>query len=180
VPNEEGAASQIFGALADAEVIVDIIVQNQPVSASGLAELSFTVRRQDLERACASLEPLRGRAFAEMRASREMGQVSIVGAGMRSHPEVAAEVFGTLASGGINIGMISTSAIKISCVIPREHVRRAVHLLQEAFELSGEGAVEEEKPFRDTAGKTEELPVVLLFPGEMGFGRIVAGGPVAE
>jgi len=177
VPNEEGAAAHIFGALADADVIVDIIVQNQPASASGQAEISFTVLRQDLERACASIEPLQGRSFTEMRASKEMGQVSIVGAGMRSHPEVAAEVFRTLAQGGINIGMISTSPIKISCVIPLKYVHQAVRLLQEVFGLSGEDAIEEDT-FQAKFSKPEGPPP-LPFPGETGHGHVGMGGPIA-
>ena len=76
--------------------------------------------REDLRVARAALEPLTGEAFAELTAHEEMGKVSIVGAGMRSHPGVAAKVFGVLASEGVNIDMISTSPIKISCVIDRD------------------------------------------------------------
>ena len=74
-----------------------------------------------------------------MHAHEEMGKVSIVGAGMRSHPGVAAKVFGVLADEGVNIDMISTSPIKISCVIDRDRVERAVQALHSAFELSGRG-----------------------------------------
>jgi aspartate kinase len=76
-----------------------------------------------------------------------MGKVSIVGAGMRSHPGVAAKVFGVLAKEGVNIDMISTSPIKISCVIARDRVERAVQVLHSAFELSGPGTIGEEQPF---------------------------------
>jgi aspartate kinase len=76
-----------------------------------------------------------------------MGKVSIVGAGMRSPPGVAARVFAVLAHEGINIEMISTSPIKISCVIDRDHVEQAVQALHSAFELSGEGTVAVEEPF---------------------------------
>jgi aspartate kinase len=76
-----------------------------------------------------------------------MGKVSIIGAGMRSHPGVAAKVFDVLAQEGVNIDMISTSPIKISCVIDRDRVDQAVQLLHSAFELSGPGTVTEEKPF---------------------------------
>jgi aspartate kinase len=81
-----------------------------------------------------------------------MGKVSIVGAGMRSHPGVAAKVFSVLASEGINIEMISTSPIKISCVIARDRVERAVQALHAAFELSGPGTLRVEEPFQAPTG----------------------------
>jgi aspartate kinase len=139
VPDEVGAAARIFAALAQANVDVDMIDQNVPTSAGGLAEISFTVPREDLRSAQAALEPLTDKAFSELIAQEEMGKVSIVGAGMRSHPGVAAKVFGVLAGEGVNIEMISTSPIKISCVIDRPLVPRAVQALHSAFELSGPG-----------------------------------------
>jgi aspartate kinase len=148
VPDAPGAAARIFGALADANVNVDMIVQNEPVSAGGQAEISFTVPREDLRTARAALEPLTGEAFLEMTTHKEMGKVSIVGAGMRSHPGVAAKVFRVLAEEGVNIDMISTSPIKISCVIDRDRVEAAVRALHSAFELSGEDTVAVEEPFR--------------------------------
>ena len=148
VPDEPGAAARIFEALAGANVNVDMIVQNEPVSAGGQAEISFTILRQDLRAALAALEPLTGEAFTELVAHEEMGKVSIVGAGMRSHPGVAAKVFGVLAQEGVNIDMISTSPIKISCVIDLDRVAQAVQVLHSAFELSGEGTVVEEEPFK--------------------------------
>ena len=87
----------------------------------------------------AALEPLQGEAFEDLTAHEDMGKVSIVGAGMRSHPGVAAKVFAVLAKEGVNIDMISTSPIKISCVIERDRVERAVQALHGAFELSGPG-----------------------------------------
>ena len=147
VPDAPGAAARIFEALANANINVDMIVQNEPVAAGGQAEISFTVPREDLRVAAAALEPLTGEAFAEMTAHDDTGKVSIVGAGMRSHPGVAAKVFGVLASEGVNIEMISTSPIKISCVIDRDHVEQAVQALHSAFELSGEGTVAVEEPF---------------------------------
>jgi aspartate kinase len=148
VPDQIGAAARIFEALAEASVNVDMIVQNEPTSAGGQAEISFTVPREDLRTARGALEPLSGQAFAELSAHDEMGKVSIVGAGMRSHPGVAAKVFGVLAEEGINIEMISTSPIKISCVIDRDRVERAVQVLHSAFELSGPGTVASEEPFK--------------------------------
>jgi aspartate kinase len=148
VPDAPGAAARIFDALANVNVNVDMIVQNEPASAGGAAEISFTVPREDLRVARAALEPLAGEAFAEMHTHKEMGKVSIIGAGMRSHPGVAAKVFGVLAREGVNIDMISTSPIKISCVIDRDRVPQAVRALHSAFELSGEGTLGEEESFR--------------------------------
>ena len=148
VPDAPGAAARIFDALAQANVNVDMIVQNEPVSAGGQAEISFTVPREDLRVSRTALEPLAGEAFTAMHTHEEMGKVSIVGAGMRSHPGVAAKVFGVLAREGVNIEMISTSPIKISCVIDRDRVSHAVQALHSAFELSGEGTLGEEETFR--------------------------------
>jgi aspartate kinase len=148
VPDEPGAAARIFQALAEANVNVDMIVQNEPTSAGGQAEISFTVPREDLRTAREALAPLVGDAYAELAAQEAMGKVSIVGAGMRSHPGVAARVFGVLARERINIDMISTSPIKISCVIARGEVERAVQALHGAFELSGPGTEAPEEPFR--------------------------------
>jgi aspartate kinase len=148
VPDEPGAAARIFEALAEVNVNVDMIVQNEPASGGGQAEISFTVPRADLRAARAALEPLAGKSFRELYASKEMGKVSIVGAGMRSHPGVAAKVFGVLAHEGVNIDMISTSPIKISCVIDRDRVEHAVQALHSAFELSGPGTLGEEEPFK--------------------------------
>ena len=149
VPDEPGAAAHIFQALAGANVNVDMIVQNEPTSAGGLAEISFTIPRDDLRVARAALEPLTGDSFSELNAHEVTGKVSIVGAGMRSHPGVAAKVFAVLAEEGVNIDMIATSPIKISCVIDRDRVEHAVRVLHSAFELSGPGTVAEELPFDD-------------------------------
>jgi len=148
VPDAPGAAARIFEALAGANVNVDMIVQNEPVTAGGRAEISFTVPRDDLATAGSALAPLAGEAFDEITAHEDTGKVSIVGAGMRSHPGVAAKVFSVLAGEGINIEMISTSPIKISCVIDRERVEQAVRCLHSAFELQGEDTIAVEEPFR--------------------------------
>ncbi|HEV7163645.1 MAG TPA: aspartate kinase [Solirubrobacteraceae bacterium] len=141
VPDAPGAAARIFEALAQANVNVDMIVQNEPVAAGGQAEISFTVPREDLRTARGALAPLTGEAFAELSSYEDMGKVSIVGAGMRSHPGVAAKVFSVLAEEGVNIDMISTSPIKISCVIDRDRVALAVQALHSAFELAGENTI---------------------------------------
>ncbi len=144
VRDEPGVAGRIFGALAEANVNVDMIIQNEPVSEDALADLSFTLERSDLETALETIEALGGVSAGVERDDR-IGKVSIVGAGMRSHPGVAAKVFETLGRSRINIEMISTSPIKISCVIDSERVPDAVRALHEAFEL-GADAVREEDP----------------------------------
>ena len=148
VPDEPGAAARIFEALAAVNTNVDMIVQNEPVSAGGRAEISFTVPREDLRAARSALQPLAGQSFLELDADDDIGKVSIVGAGMRSHPGVAAKVFGVLAGRGVNIEMISTSPIKISCVIGRDRVEEAVRALHDAFELAGPDTVSVEEPFK--------------------------------
>jgi aspartate kinase len=148
VEHKPGAAARIFEALTDVNVNVDMITQNVPTSAGGRAEISFTLPHEDIRVALAALEPMIGEQFESMRAQEQMGKVSIVGAGMRTHPGVAAKVFRVLTDEGINIEMISTSPIKISCVIAREHVERAVRALHGAFELSGEDTIAVEQPFK--------------------------------
>jgi aspartate kinase len=136
VPDRPGIAARIFGALAAADVNVDMIVQNEPVSKDSRAEISFTVPRSDLTTARRSLEGLTGDlGLDQVVADEQMGKVSVVGAGMRSHPGVAAKVFQTLGEKEINIEMISTSPIKISCVIAADRVSDAVRALHDAFEL---------------------------------------------
>jgi aspartate kinase len=148
VRHEPGVAATIFEALAEGNVNVDMIDQNVPASTGGMAEISFTVPREDLRAARASLKPLDGEVFNGLSANEDMGKVSIVGAGMRSHPGVAAKVFRVLTDEEINIEMISTSPIKISCVIARDRVEAAVRALHSAFELSGPGSIAQEEPFK--------------------------------
>jgi aspartate kinase len=143
VRDEPGVAARIFGALAEANVNVDMIIQNEPISADHKADLSFTVSRGDLEAATTALDELD--VGEGILTDERIGKVSIVGAGMRSHPGVAAKVFGTLGDSGINIEMISTSPIKISCVIAADEVPAAVSALHQAFEL-GADAVRPEDP----------------------------------
>jgi aspartate kinase len=150
VPDVPGLAGRIFGALSEANVNVDMIVQNEPVSLQSQAEISFTVPIDDLPVARAALDALAGEAFADLQTEPSMGKVSIVGAGMKSHPGVAATVFRTLGEQGINIEMISTSPIKISCVVASEHVQDAVRSLHSAFDL-GADAIHPERPFGATA-----------------------------
>jgi aspartate kinase len=151
VPDRPGAAAAIFGALADANCNVDTIIQNEPLEEGRQAEVSFTVSSEDLADAERALAPLRDQlGIAAIDTDSAIGKVSIVGAGMRSHPGVAATVFRTLAGEGINIEMISTSPIKITCVIRSEDVPPAVRSLHAAFEL-GESDIREERPIGQEA-----------------------------
>jgi aspartate kinase len=131
--DEPGVAGEVFAALAAANVNVDTIIQNEPVSADDSADLSFTVDRGDLDGAVEALKDLG--ASAGITTDERIGKVSVIGAGMRSHPGIAAKMFGTLGEAGINIEMISTSPIKISCVIAADKVPVAVKALHDAFEL---------------------------------------------
>ncbi|HST69226.1 MAG TPA: aspartate kinase [Solirubrobacterales bacterium] len=142
--DEPGVAGRVFGALADANVNVDVIIQNEPVGDDQLADLSFTVDRSDLTTAKDTITAL-GDVSLKILTDEQIGKVSIVGAGMRSHPGVAAKVFQVLGEAKINIEMISTSPIKISCVIAADRVADAVNLLHKAFDL-GEDAIQPEDP----------------------------------
>jgi aspartate kinase len=145
VPDRPGAAASIFMALAEANCNVDTIIQNEPLTEGRDAEVSFTIGTEDLRAAESALAPVQTElGVTRVDTDRDIGKVSIVGAGMRSHPGVAAKVFQTLATEGINIEMISTSPIKISCVIRAEAVPQAVRALHSAFEL-GEGGIEVEQ-----------------------------------
>ncbi len=151
VPDRPGAAAAIFGALAEANCNVDTIIQNEPLGEGRDAEVSFTISTEDLRAAERALEPVvRELRVARVDTDPEIGKVSIVGAGMRSHPGVAAKVFQTLADEEINIEMISTSPIKISCVIRSVAVPDAVRALHEAFEL-GASEVQRERPIGQEA-----------------------------
>jgi aspartate kinase len=143
VSDEPGVAGRIFAALAAANVNVDMIIQNEPVTDDQKADLSFTVGRDELRTATEAIEALD--VGEKVLADERIGKVSIVGAGMRSNPGVAAKVFETLGEHEINIEMISTSPIKISCVISADQVPDAVRALHAAFEL-GDGGIQPEDP----------------------------------
>jgi aspartate kinase len=134
VPDKPGIAARVFRTLADADVNVDMIVQN--VSEHGVTDISFTVPRSDLDKATA----LTGSLSSEIGATgvttdSAIGKVSLVGAGMKTNPGVAAQMFETLADAGVNIEMISTSAIRISCVVREADIERAVQELHSSFGL---------------------------------------------
>lgn len=134
VPDEPGIAARVFQTLASENVNVDMIVQN--VSQNGATDISFTIPADDLDKALATLSPIAAEIGIEPpTADRTVARVSVVGAGMKSHPGVAAKMFQTLADRGVNIEMISTSSIRISCVINADNVERAVEALHGAFEL---------------------------------------------
>ena len=134
VPDRPGIAGQVFGAIAERNIVVDMIVQN--ISRDGYTDMSFTVPRGDYARAVAALEDVAHTIGAQGVVHDErVAKVSIVGVGMRSHSGVAARMFGVLSREGINIQMISTSEIAISCVIEDKYTELAVRALHEAFEV---------------------------------------------
>jgi aspartate kinase len=154
VPDTPGIAGRVMTALAEANVNVDMIIQNEPGSEGHRADMSFTVPRTEVVQAREALEPLRAElGLGEIATDSEMGKVSLVGAGMRSHPGVAAKTFTILGNAGVNIEMISTSPIKISCVIRERDVPVAVRELHSAFDLGAEAVRHE-----DVAG--DHRPVV--------------------
>jgi aspartate kinase len=145
LPNKPGVAAAVMGALAGANVNVDMIIQNEPQTDGHLADMSFTVPRDDLEAARESLAPLRDDfGMGEIQADERIGKVSVVGAGMKSHPGVAHTTFKALGDSGVNIEMISTSPIKISCVVRVEQVATAVRELHTAFGLGADAVLPED------------------------------------
>lgn len=134
VPDRPGASYQIFHALAEKNINVDIIVQN--VGSQGLADLSFTVALPDFEKAKTALKPvIESIGVKGSASSLELAKVSIVGTGIRSHPGYADRMFGALAKEGINIASIATSEIRITCLVNKDDVQKAVQALHSAFEL---------------------------------------------
>jgi aspartate kinase len=132
VPDRPGLAAQIFGPIADAHIVVDMIIQN--VSEDGTTDLTFTVPKADHKKALAIVQKTAGTVNAKgVRIDTDMAKISIVGVGMRTHAGVAARMFEALAREGINIEMISTSEIKISVVIEAKYAELAVRVLHEAF-----------------------------------------------
>jgi aspartate kinase len=134
VPDKPGMASRIFRAVADANINVDVIVQN--VSQAGTTDITFTVGTDDLKKSLVSLEKVAKEVGASGVVAKDgIAKVSIIGVGMKSHPGVAAEMFEALAANQINIGMISTSEIKISVVIDLKDADKAAVVLHEKFGL---------------------------------------------
>lgn len=134
VPDVPGISMQVFGPIAEANINVDMIIQN--TGDDGRADLSFTVPKQDLKKSEAIIGSLKSKlCFTRIDTDQNIAKVSIVGLGMRSHAGVAAKAFKLLADNSINIDMISTSEIKISVVVGQEDGRRAVQVLHDGFEL---------------------------------------------
>jgi aspartate kinase len=137
VPDRPGIAAAIFEPLANADISVDTIVQN--ASIENIADLTFTVTRSDLSRAMAIVEPI-ARDIEAKRcvADSKLAKVSIIGTGMMNMPGYAAKMFRTLYAQGINIQLITTSEIRITCIISEDRVKDAVQALHRAFELEKE------------------------------------------
>jgi aspartate kinase len=139
VPDTPGIAARVFGLLSDAEILIDMIIQN--ISEQGHTDLSFTVSKADVPRVLQILESeLSNIGAREILSDTEVARVSIVGVGMRTQPGVASRMFSTLATAGINLDMISTSDIKISCVIDSNQIESAIQALHAAFGLDGDPA----------------------------------------
>jgi aspartate kinase len=134
VPDQPGIASRIFTPVAEAGIIVDMIIQN--TRKGGLTDLTFTVPKADYQKAMSIQKEVAQSIGAEQVLGDEnIAKVSVIGVGMRSHSGVAAKMFTVLAKENINIIMISTSEIKISCVIEEKHTELAVRVLHRAFGL---------------------------------------------
>ena len=141
VPDTPGIASRIFTPISDAEIVVDMIIQN--TRAGALTDMTFTVPRTDYERAMQVVEKIAGDIGAErVDGSPEITKVSVVGVGMRNHSGIATTIFQVLAREGINISMISTSEIKVSCVIDEKYTELAVRALHDAFALDKENVTD--------------------------------------
>jgi len=139
VPDKVGEAARIFRALADAEINIDMIVQNISAAATARTDISFTLPRADGQAAMARLQRLKEEVgFESLLYDDRIGKVSLIGAGMRSHPGVTATFFSVLAAAGVNIEMISTSEIRISVVVDEHDVDTAVTASHQAFDLGAD------------------------------------------
>ncbi len=145
VPDVPGIAAKVFRTLADEGVNVDMIVQN--VSTGGVTDISFTISRDDGDRAQDTIRRLVPEVNAEgLSYDDGIAKISLVGAGMKTHPGVAADMFDALAGAGVNLEMISTSSIRISCVIRQEDVVKAVRAVHDRFGLAEEAALRDQHP----------------------------------
>ncbi|HWL66252.1 MAG TPA: aspartate kinase, partial [Actinomycetota bacterium] len=145
VPDQPGVAARVFRPLADEGVNVDMIVQN--ASADGRTDIFFTLPKDDLHRAGPLLKLISSDVGAvDVQTDPDIAKVSLIGAGMKSHPGVAADMFDALAEAGINIEIISTSSIRVSCVVRASDVERAVKAIHDRFQLSEEAVLREQHP----------------------------------
>ncbi|RJL32070.1 aspartate kinase [Bailinhaonella thermotolerans] len=139
VPDKVGEAANIFKTLADAAVNIDMIVQNVSAATTGRTDISFTLPTTDAQNALSSLKKIQDRVgFESLLFDDQIGKVSLIGAGMRSHPGVSATFFGALAEAGVNIEMISTSEIRISVIVGQNEVDAAVTAAHRAFNLDAD------------------------------------------
>ncbi|MDI9628386.1 MAG: aspartate kinase [Acidobacteriota bacterium] len=139
VPDQVGVAAKIFEVIAECDVNIDMIVQNVSEVATGATDITFTVPMSDGKKAVDALNAAKDRVgFAELRYDDQIGKVSVVGVGMRTHPGVTAKFFGALAAANVNIQMISTSEIRISVVVDAADVDAAVQAAHSAFELDAD------------------------------------------
>ncbi|MEV4575205.1 aspartate kinase [Nonomuraea jabiensis] len=139
VPDKVGEAASIFKTLADAEINIDMIVQNVSAAATGRTDISFTLPTADAQTALSSLKKIQGQiGYESLLFDDQIGKVSLIGAGMRSHPGVTATFFAALADAGVNIEMISTSEIRISVVVQQDGVDAAVQAAHRAFSLDAD------------------------------------------
>jgi aspartate kinase len=136
VPDKVGEAARIFEALALAEINIDMVVQNVSAAATGRTDISFTLPREDGQTAMTALARLQGEVgYEKLLYDDQIGKISLIGAGMRSHPGITAKFFAALASAGVNIEMISTSEIRISVIVDEGQVDTAVQAVHTAFDL---------------------------------------------
>ncbi|MGZ4478903.1 MAG: aspartate kinase [Nocardioidaceae bacterium] len=139
VPDKVGEAARIFEALADAQVNLDMVVQNVSAASTNLTDISFTLPREDGQRAMTALARIQDEVgYDSLLYDDQIGKVSLIGAGMRSHPGVTAKFFAALASAGVNIEMISTSEIRISVIVDQDQVDAAVAATHTAFDLDSD------------------------------------------
>ena len=145
VPDQPGIATKIFTPISNEDIIVDMIIQNQDTG-SGLTDMTFTVLRSDYERTLKLLDEVveSTEATGGVHGSATITKISIVGVWMRNHSGIASTMFSVLANEGINISMISTSEIKVSCIIEEKYTELAIRALHDAFELDKESVPEEE------------------------------------
>jgi aspartate kinase len=139
VPDKVGEAARIFEALADAQINLDMIVQNVSAAATSLTDISFTLPRTDGQVAMTALARIQAEVgYDKLLYDDKIGKVSLIGAGMRSHPGITSKFFAALASAGVNIGMISTSEIRISVIVDENAVADAVRATHTAFDLDAD------------------------------------------
>jgi aspartate kinase len=139
VPDKVGEAAVIFAALADTGINIDMIVQNVSAVSTGRTDISFTLPKTDGQTALATLNKIKDQVgFESLRYDDQIGKVSLIGAGMRSHPGVTAKFFGAIADAGVNIEMISTSEIRISVIVNQSDVDGAVSAAHAAFDLDAD------------------------------------------